>query len=58
MLALKIIQVILPEDCIARTCDCESGECRFQRCLDCDRLVDDDGYTCDPRGCCFTCKAD
>ena len=39
-------------------CDCEPGECMFDRCPDCDRLVDGHGMTVDPRGCCFTCKAD
>ena len=56
--AMHIVIAILPEDCIARTCDCEPGECRFARCPECDGLVTDDGWTIDPRGCCFTCKAD
>ena len=55
---MKAMIVVLPEDCIAKTCDCELGQCYFKRCQDCDRLVDDDGITCDPRGCCFYCKAD
>ena len=55
---LNIVVVVLPEDCLARTCDCDSGECHFNRCDDCGNLVDDDGITCDPRGCCFYCKAD
>jgi len=29
-----------------------------KRCPDCGRAVDDDGYTLDPDGACFTCKAD
>ncbi len=28
------------------------------RCPDCGRAVSDDGFTLDPTGCCFTCKAD
>lgn len=28
------------------------------RCRGCGRAVDDDGYTLDPHGCCFTCKGD
>ena len=50
--------VITPEDCVAQTCDCKPTECQFKSCLNCDGLVDDDGITCDPRGCCFYCKAD
>ena len=58
--AMKInaVQVYLPEDCISGACDCEPGDCMFDRCPDCDRLVDGHGMTVDPRGCCFTCKAD
>lgn len=56
---LDAMIVYTPEDCIARACGCvDSLECLFERCPDCDRLVDGHGITCDPRGCCFTCKAD
>ena len=27
-------------------------------CPNCGRLVDEDGYTVDPYGCCFYCKGD
>jgi hypothetical protein len=26
------------------------------RCIECDALVDDDGYCIDPEGCCFFCS--
>ena len=55
---INAVQLYLPEDCIAQTCDCEPGECRWDRCADCDRLTDSQGFTADPRGCCFTCKVD
>lgn len=55
---LNAVIVVLPEDCITRACDCEPGECHFARCDECAGLVDDDGYTIDPRGCCFYCKVD
>ena len=56
---MKAVIAVLPEDCIAKPCDCESiHDCHFKQCQNCFRLVDDDGITCDPRGCCFYCKAD
>ena len=56
---LRAMIVYTPEDCIAHACDCaEPGDCHFEECPDCGRIVDGHGVTCDPRGCCFTCKAD
>ena len=41
---MKIIQVILPEDCRSGACGCESAaQCKFKRCDNCDELVDDAG---------------
>lgn len=36
----------------------EAAQTILVLCRDCGRAVDDDGYTIDPHGCCFTCKAD
>lgn len=45
MTTINAVQVYLPEDCITHACDCERGECMFDRCPDCDRLVNGHGMT-------------